>query len=73
VAAVAALAGAAMTVLAWLSGGPAGPGRLADIGPVPWLTGLVFAAEVAAGTALALAVRSTAAGIRGGAMRRAND
>jgi hypothetical protein len=60
-----------MTVLAWLSGGPAGPGRLADIGPVPWLTGLVFAAEVAAGTALVLAVRSTVLAVRGGVMRRA--
>jgi hypothetical protein len=72
VACVAVLAGAVMTVLAWLSGGPAGPGRLADIGPVPWLTGLAFAAEVAAGTALALAARSTAGAVRGGAMRRAN-
>jgi hypothetical protein len=60
-----------MTVLAWLSGGPAGPGRLAEIGPVPWLTGLVFAAEIAAGAALAVAVRSTVTEVRGGMMRRA--
>jgi hypothetical protein len=73
VAGVAALAGVSMAVLAWLSGGPAGPGRLADVGPLPWLTGLVFAAEVAAGAALALAVRTTAAAVRGGAMRRATE
>jgi hypothetical protein len=38
---------------------------------VPWLTGVVFAAEVAAGAALALAARSTLAAVHGGAMRRA--
>jgi hypothetical protein len=71
VAGVAVLAGLGMTVLAWLSGGPAGPGRLADVGPVPWLTGFAFAIEVAAGAALALAARSTGVAVRGGAMRRA--
>jgi hypothetical protein len=33
----------------------------------------VFAAEVAAGAALALAARSTVVAVRGGAMRRAKD
>jgi len=73
VAGVALLAGVALAVLAWLSGGPAGPGRLAEIGPLPWLTGLAFAAEVAAGAALALAARSTVTAIHGGSMRRAKD
>jgi hypothetical protein len=73
VAAVAVLAGVVLGVLAWLSGGPAGPGRLAETGPVAWLTGVVFAAEVAAGAALALAARSTVVAVRGGAMRRAKD
>jgi hypothetical protein len=73
VAAVAVLAGVALGVLAWLSGGPAGPGRFAETGPVAWLTGVAFAAEVAAGVALALAARSTVVAVRGGAMRRAKD
>ncbi len=73
VAGVAVLAGTGLAVLAWLSGGPAGPGRLAETGPLPWLTGVAFAAEVAAGAALALAARSTVVAVRGGAMRRANE
>jgi hypothetical protein len=73
VAGVAALAGLTLAALAWLSGGPAGPGRLAITGPVPWLTGAAFAVEVGAGVALALAGRSTVRAIRGGSMRRAND
>jgi hypothetical protein len=70
---VATLAGVAMGVLAWLSGGPAGPGRLAQTGPVPWLTGTAFAVEVAAGVALALVARSTLAAVRGSSTRRARD
>ncbi len=73
VAVVAALAGSAMAALAWLSGGPAGPGRLAETGPVPWLTGVAFAVEVAAGVALALVARSTFVAVRGGSTRRARD
>ena len=67
------LAGAGLAVLAWLSGGPAGPGRLAELGPVPWLTGAAFAVEVAAGAALVLTARSTAATVRGISMRRASE
>lgn len=53
------IAGIALTLLAWLSGGPLGGGRLADVGPSPWQTGLAAAVELglpAAATA-ALAVR----------------
>jgi hypothetical protein len=52
-------AGLGMAVLAWLSGGPLGGGRLVDVGPSPWQTGLAAAVELAvpaAGVA-ALAVR----------------
>jgi Family of unknown function (DUF6350) len=49
------VAGVAFAGLAWLSGGPAGPGLLAVTGPQPLWTGLAFGAEVAAGVALALA------------------
>ncbi|MFI7588229.1 DUF6350 family protein [Spongisporangium articulatum] len=34
------LVGLGWFVLSWLSGGAAGPGRLADVGPVPWAVGL---------------------------------
>jgi hypothetical protein len=43
-------AGVALGALGWLSGGPAGPGRLAQVGPSGWQVGLAVAAEVAAGT-----------------------
>jgi hypothetical protein len=46
---VAMLAGAVFAGLAWLSGGPAGPGRLAVTGPVAWQAGAAFAAEVGIG------------------------
>lgn len=49
--------GAVAGTLAWLSGGPAGPGRLGDVGPNPLLVGGAFAAEVAIGAALLLFVR----------------
>jgi hypothetical protein len=39
-------------LLAWLSGGPAGPGRLAETGPDPLLTGAATGAEVALGALL---------------------
>ncbi len=53
------LAGVAMALLAWLSGGPLGGGRLADVGPSPWQTGLAAAVELGlpAAAAAALAVR----------------
>jgi hypothetical protein len=53
---LAAVAGAGFLLLAWLSGGPAGPGRLAVTGPVPWLAGTVLAGECLAGALLATAV-----------------
>ena len=49
-------AGAVVLLLAWLSGGPVGPGRLAVVGPVPWLTGAVVAAEVLIGAWLGTAL-----------------
>jgi Family of unknown function (DUF6350) len=53
---VAVLAGAAFAGLAWLSGGPAGPGRLAVAGPVAWQAGAAFAAEVGVGAVGAVLV-----------------
>ncbi len=46
------LAGIGFGVLAWLSCGPAGPGRLAVTGPVAWLAGAAFAGEVALAVAV---------------------
>ncbi len=56
------LAGAGAGVLAWLSGGPSGPGRLAEVGPNPVLVAGVFAVEVALGAALLFLVRRAAPG-----------
>ena len=42
------LAGAAVGLLAWLSGGAAGDARLADLGPSPWQGALAVAVLVAA-------------------------
>jgi len=57
----ACLAGACWTLLGWLSAGPAGPGRLAQIGPSSWQLGLVSGVEVGLGAlivvSLGLAVR----------------
>jgi hypothetical protein len=53
---IAAVVGAVFTGLAWLSGGPAGPGRLAVTGPVAWQAGTALAAEVGAGALLAVVV-----------------
>ena len=41
-----AVAGVLMAILAWLSGGPLGPGRMADIGPSAARVGLAVAFEV---------------------------
>lgn len=41
--------------LGWLSGGPAGGGRLIDVGPTPWLLGLAVTVEVGAAAAGAAA------------------
>ena len=48
-------AGVAVAVLAALSGGPLGGGRLAAVGPSPWRTGLAVAVEVAVGAAVTTA------------------
>jgi hypothetical protein len=42
-----AVAGIELGLLAWASSGAAGPGRLHDVGPDPWLIGGIAAAEVA--------------------------
>lgn len=56
VAGIAAVVGVTFTGLAWLSGGPAGPGRLAVTGPVAWQVGVATAIEVGIGTLLAVVV-----------------
>jgi len=43
---VGVLAAAAMAALAYVSGGPLGEGRLADVGPSPWQLGLAVLLEV---------------------------
>jgi hypothetical protein len=42
-----------LTALLALSGGAAGPGRLATVGPSPWRVGLALATELAAGAVVA--------------------
>ncbi len=54
---LALLSAAAFGVLAWLSGGPAGPGRLSVTGPPPDLAAAAFAVEVALGATLVMLVR----------------
>jgi hypothetical protein len=58
------VAGLALGGLAWLSGGPLGAGRLAQIGPVPWQVALVatgvVAVPAATGAAVARAFRRPA-------------
>jgi hypothetical protein len=49
------LAGACWAVLGWLSAGPAGPGRLAQIGPSAWKLGLAVVVEVGLGAGLVVA------------------
>ena len=46
--------GVLMGILAWASGGAAGPGRLADVGPNAWLVGLFAAVEFGAPAVLGL-------------------
>lgn len=53
----AAAAGVLWAVLAFLTDGSAGPGRLAVAGPSPWQVGLAVAGEVAVGVLLVAAVR----------------
>ncbi|MGB8650896.1 MAG: DUF6350 family protein [Mycobacteriales bacterium] len=49
-------AGAAVALLAWLSGGPVGGGRLVAVGPSPWQVGLAVALEVTLPAAATAAV-----------------
>lgn len=48
----AATMGALWTLLGWLSGGPAGPGALAHMGPSSWQLGLAMMTEVGAAALL---------------------
>jgi len=43
-------------VLAWVASGPAGPGRLAEVGPQGRAVGAAGGVEVAVGCAVALGV-----------------
>ncbi len=58
---VAVLCGAAVGVAGWLAGGPAGPGRLAVVGPSPLAWSAVLAAEVLAGGLLVQGLRQVVA------------
>ena len=49
------LAGLAAGVLAWLASGPAGPGRMATVGPSAWQVAAAVAVEVAVGCLVVLA------------------
>jgi hypothetical protein len=55
------VSGVTLALLAALVAGPAGPGRMADLGPEAWRTGLATALEVGAGAMLAV---TAAAGLR---------
>jgi hypothetical protein len=50
------LAGICWSVLGWLSSGPVGPGRLAELGPSGWQLGLATMVEVGAGALLAVGI-----------------
>src|SRR5690554_5344519 len=47
-------AGILLGLFAWFSGGAAGPGRLIEVGPSPWLVGLFATLEVGVAAALGL-------------------
>lgn len=49
--------GAALGLLAWLSGGAVGGDRLVQVGPAPWSVGLAFGALVTAGAVVAALLR----------------
>lgn len=49
------VAGAVLGLLAWLSGGPLGSGRLAQVGPVPWQVAVIGAGVVAVSASLGAA------------------
>jgi len=46
--------GILLGLLAWISAGAAGPGRLVDVGPSPWLVGGVAAIEFGVAATVAL-------------------
>jgi hypothetical protein len=50
------MAGTGWAVLGWLSGGPAGPGRLATFGPTVWQLGSAVVVEVALGAFVAVGI-----------------
>ncbi|HEX5534818.1 MAG TPA: DUF6350 family protein [Actinomycetales bacterium] len=52
--AIGASAGLVAAVLVWFASGPAGPGRLVQVGPSPLLVGVAIAGEVAAGCLIAV-------------------
>jgi hypothetical protein len=61
----AALCAVLSAALAWLSGGPAGPGRLDEVGPHPLLTGGATGAEVLLGAAVTVLVARAAPVVAG--------
>ena len=48
------VAGIVLGLLAWASAGSAGPGRLVDVGPAPWLVGGFAALEIGVGAVIGL-------------------
>jgi hypothetical protein len=50
------VAGIVLGVLAWMSGGSLGDGRMSEIGPSPWLMGLVATAVVAVSASIGAAL-----------------
>jgi hypothetical protein len=62
---IGAVGGILLGLLAWASAGSAGPGRLVDVGPSPWLVGLFGAIEIGIAAAIGLiAGRPTGRGER---------
>ena len=53
------VAGVLLGLLAWISGGAIGPGRLVQVGPNPWLVAAFAAAEVTIAAAIGMASGST--------------
>jgi hypothetical protein len=59
---VGSVAGIELGLLAWWSAGSFGPGRLHDVGPNPWMVGVVAAVEIAVAAAIGM--------LAGGRIRR---